>query len=68
MATFEPYRPFKGFNVPQKYTEPCMQCFASVTYTKDETKFSPTATGKYSIICPNCGKEMIVNFQNIRLL
>lgn len=51
----------------QEFTEPCMNCFSSVTYKRKETRPSPSVTGRNYLICPNCGKEMLVNYCNIKL-
>ena len=64
MATFVKYQ---GYQIPEEFTEPCMNCFASVTYKRNEPRPSTSVTGRYSIICPCCGKEMIVSGKNITL-
>lgn len=64
MATF---KLFGEDLMEEEFTEPCTNCFASVTYKRGETRPSPNVTGKCSLICPNCGKEMIVSYRNIKL-
>lgn len=64
MATFKKYQ---RQELLQEFTEPCMNCFASVTYNKNEVQMSNSVAGRKSIICPNCGEEMFVNFCNILL-
>lgn len=64
MATFVKYQ---GYTIPEEFTEPCMNCFASVTYKRSEPRQSVGVTGRDAIICPRCGKEMIVNYHNITL-
>ena len=64
MATF---KLFGEDLMEQEFTEPCMHCFASVTYKRKETGPSPSVTGRYSLKCPNCGKEMFVNYCNAKL-
>lgn len=61
MATFVKH---PGYQTPKEFTEPCMNCFASVTYKRNEPKQSINVTGRDSIICPCCGKEMFVNYCN----
>lgn len=64
MATFTLHRPSID---NQSFTEPCMNCFASVTYNKDEVRDDPQVIGGKCITCPSCGKLMTVNFANIQL-
>lgn len=64
MATFIRYQ---GNRTQNQFTEPCMNCFASVTYNVEEPIPSSKASGRKSIICPNCGEEMVVNFCDIAL-
>lgn len=64
MATFIKHQ---GYSQPKEFTEPCMNCFASITYKGDEPTPSTTVTGRDSIICPCCGKEMNVSYCNIML-
>lgn len=64
MATF---KLFGEDLMEQEFTEPCMHCFASVTYKRKETSPSPSVTGRCSLKCPNCGKEMFVNYCNAKL-
>lgn len=54
----------KGTFDDYTYTEPCMNCFASVTYQAKEAVPDPRLTGRKCIICPNCGKLMSVTFSN----
>lgn len=49
------------------FTEPCMNCFASVTYHVTEVKDDPRVTGGKYIVCPSCGALMSVKFQNVTL-
>lgn len=67
MSTFESLGGKFEEIMEQEFTEPCMNCFASVTYKRKETKPSVEHIGKCSIICPNCGKEMIVNYSSSKL-
>ena len=60
--------PNKRFNQSIEYTEPCMNCFASVTYMPEEVFDNPKVTGGKAIICPRCRKIMSVNFCNISLV
>lgn len=55
-----------GWVKPKTWTEPCMNCDASVTYQERETITDPLQHKSY-IICPCCGKMMNVHFYNIRL-
>lgn len=64
MATYTPFQPYQP---PRQFTEPCMNCFASVTYDVDEPTDSKSTVGMKSIICPFCGEEMYVNFRNTSL-
>ena len=64
MATFTPYQNGSGDYDNQSFTEPCMSCFASVTYQRKEAQDDPRLTGRKCITCPNCGKLMTVNFTN----
>lgn len=64
VATFVKYQ---GYTIPEEFTEPCMNCFASVTYKRNEPRQSMNMAGRYSIVCPCCGKEMIVNYCNATL-
>lgn len=54
-----------GYKLPKEWTEPCMNCFASVTYTLEDT-YKP-CFDKIYIKCPCCGKQMEVHFQNTQL-
>lgn len=63
-ATFVKHQ---GYQMPEEFTEPCMNCFASVTYKRNEPRQSENVIGAASIICPCCGKEMLINYQNIAL-
>lgn len=67
MATFIPYRNNLDSYDNQEFTEPCMSCFASVTYQRKEAQNDPRVTGGKCIACPSCGKMMRVNFVNTRL-
>lgn len=51
MATFVKH---KGYQMPEEFTEPCMNCLASVTYKRNEPRPSMNVTGRDSIICPCC--------------
>lgn len=64
MATFVKHQVYQ---IPEEFTEPCMNCFASVTYKRNEPEKSMNATGRNSIICPCFGKEMFVNYCNSAL-
>lgn len=64
MATFVPYQ--RNLNI-QEFTEPCMNCFASVTYKSNEVQNDPRITGGKCIVCPNCGRLMSVHFVNSSL-
>lgn len=61
MATFVKYQ---GYQMPEEFTEPCMNCFASVAYKRNEPRQSKNVIGHSSIVCPYCGKEMFVNYCN----
>lgn len=61
MATF---RPYTGDSDNNQFIEPCMSCFSSVAYTREEGQDDPRVTGGKCIICPNCGKVMSVHFCN----
>lgn len=65
MATYVPYNCVIITN--EQFTEPCMNCFASVTYQRSEAVDHPQVTGGKCIICPSCGKVMSVHFHNVRL-
>ena len=67
MATFVPYRNNLDSYDNQTFTEPCMSCFASVTYNRKEAQDDPRVTGGKCIVCPSCGRLMRVNFANISL-
>lgn len=64
MAIFTPYY---GNIIPAQYTEPCMNCFASVTYHSSEAESDKERGFGHYIVCPNCGKKMQVNFCNTQL-
>lgn len=64
MATFVKHQ---GYQMPEEFREPCMNCFASVTYKRNETRQSKNVIGHSSIVCPCCGKEMFVNYCNSTL-
>lgn len=64
MATFERYQRNSSNN---KFTEPCLNCLASVTYEEKEAQPNPEVTGGKCITCPSCGKLMNVHLQNITL-
>lgn len=64
MSTFTPYQRDMD---NQSFTEPCMNCFASVTYQVSEAQDDPRHPGGKCIVCPCCGKLMTVNFTNIQL-
>ena len=64
MATFVPYQSSLD---NEEFTEPCMSCFASVTYNRKEVQDDPRVTGGKCIVCPSCGRLMRVNFVNTRL-
>lgn len=61
MATFTINRgTFNDFSC----SEPCMNCFAQVTYQAKEAVDDPQLTGRKCINCPRCGKLMTVTFTN----
>lgn len=64
MATFTPYQSDLD---NEEFTEPCMSCFASVTYKYKEAQDDPRVTGGKCIVCPSCGRLMRINFVNTRL-
>lgn len=47
MATFVKYQ---GYQVLEEFTEPCMNCFASVTYKRNEPRQSKNVIGRFSIV------------------
>ena len=65
MATF--VKNNGGYIEPEYYTEPCMSCYASVTYNKNEAMVDEERTAGHYIICPSCGKKMKITFCNICL-
>lgn len=54
-----------GYKLPKEWTELCMNCFTSVTYTLEDTY--KLCFDKIYINCPYCGKQMEIHFQNIQL-
>lgn len=59
MATAMPF----AQNTPEKeiFKEPCMRCFASVTYARNEPVYD-AQKNRYILKCPCCGHDMHVNF------
>ena len=55
-----------GWMKLKTWTEPCMNCFASVTYAENEVITDQLRHRSY-IICPCCRQMMDVHFQNVQL-